>query len=61
MTLAGSEAILVSSIIFASRRILGYIFSDEQDVVDYLTDTVPLIILSVILDSIHGTSDTSFS
>jgi MATE family multidrug resistance protein len=55
MTLAVSKAILASSIIFASQRVLGYIFSNEQDVVDYVTDMVPLISLSVIMDSLHGT------
>ncbi|XP_024627304.1 protein DETOXIFICATION 14 isoform X2 [Medicago truncatula] len=55
MAIAVSEAILVSSIIFASRRVLGYIFSNEQDVVDYVTDMAPLISLSVIVDSLHGT------
>ncbi|RDY01668.1 Protein DETOXIFICATION 12, partial [Mucuna pruriens] len=45
MTLAASEAILV----------LGYVFSNEQDVVDYVTDMVPLLSLSVILDTLHGT------
>lgn len=55
MTIAVSEAVLVSSTIFASRRVLGYIFSDEQDVVDYVTEMVPLISLSVIIDSLHGT------
>jgi MATE family multidrug resistance protein len=55
MTLAVFEAILVSSTIFTSRRVLGYIFSNEQDVVDYVTDMVPLISLSVIMDSLHGT------
>ncbi|KAK2405215.1 protein DETOXIFICATION [Trifolium repens] len=55
MTVAVSEAILVSSTIFASRHILGYLFSNEQDVVDYVTDMVPLISINVIVDSLHGT------
>ncbi|KAJ1382921.1 Multi antimicrobial extrusion protein [Sesbania bispinosa] len=55
MTLAASEAVLVSSIIFACRQVLGYVFSNEQDVVDYVTDMVPLLSLSVILDTLHGT------
>ncbi|CAJ2630610.1 unnamed protein product [Trifolium pratense] len=55
MTLAVSEAILVSSTIFSSRRVLGYLFSNEQDVVDYVTDMVPLISVSVIMDTLHGT------
>ncbi|CAL5205414.1 unnamed protein product [Lathyrus oleraceus] len=32
MTPAVSEAILISFTIFSSRRIVGYIFSDEQDI-----------------------------
>lgn len=55
MTLAASVAILVSSIIFACRQVLGYVFSNEQDVVDYVTYMVPLLSLSVILDTLHGT------
>jgi MATE family multidrug resistance protein len=55
MTVAVSEAILVSSTIFATRHILGYLFSNEQDVVDYVTDMVPLISINVIVDSLHGT------
>ncbi|XP_029128892.1 protein DETOXIFICATION 14-like isoform X2 [Cajanus cajan] len=55
MALAALEAILVSSIIFSCREVLGYVFSTEQDVVDYVTDMVPLLSLSVILDTLHGT------
>ncbi|CAJ1977452.1 unnamed protein product [Sphenostylis stenocarpa] len=55
MTLAASEAILISSILFASRKVLGYVFSNEQDVVESVTDMTPLLILSVILDSLHAT------
>ncbi|ESW14984.1 hypothetical protein PHAVU_007G034500 [Phaseolus vulgaris] len=55
MTLAASEAILVSSIIFAFRQILGYVFSNELDVAFYVTDMAPLLSLSIILDSLHGT------
>ncbi|KAK7357716.1 hypothetical protein VNO80_17011 [Phaseolus coccineus] len=55
MTLAASEALLVSSIIFASRQILGYAFSNDEDVVFYVTNMVPLLSLSLILDSLHGT------
>ncbi|KAL5194823.1 Protein DETOXIFICATION 12 [Glycine soja] len=55
MTLAASAAILVSSIIFACRQVVGYVFSSELDVVDYFTDMVPLLCLSVILDTLHGT------
>ncbi|XP_057732436.1 protein DETOXIFICATION 14-like [Arachis stenosperma] len=55
MTLAGSQALLVSSIIFGCRNIIGYVFSYEQDVLDYVTDMAPLICVSIILDTLHGT------
>ncbi|XP_020222939.1 protein DETOXIFICATION 14 [Cajanus cajan] len=55
MALAVLEAILVSSTIFACRHVLGYVFSNEQDVVDYVTDMVPLLSLSILLDTLHGT------
>ncbi|RYR37193.1 hypothetical protein Ahy_A09g042121 isoform E [Arachis hypogaea] len=54
MTLAGSQALLVSSIIFGCRNIIGYVFSYEQDVLDYVTDMAPLICVSIILDTLHG-------
>ncbi|MED6127635.1 Protein DETOXIFICATION 14 [Stylosanthes scabra] len=55
MTLAGSQALLVSSIIFGCQHVLGYVYSYEQDVLDYVTDMVPLLCLSIILDTLHGT------
>ncbi|XP_020966773.1 protein DETOXIFICATION 14 isoform X5 [Arachis ipaensis] len=55
MTLAGSQALLVSSIIFGCRNIIGYVFSYEQDVLDYVTDMAPLVCVSIILDTLHGT------
>ncbi|XP_047152739.1 protein DETOXIFICATION 14-like [Vigna umbellata] len=55
MALATFEAILVSSIIFSCRQILGYVFSNEQDVADYVTNIAPLLSLSIILDSLHAT------
>ncbi|WVY96507.1 hypothetical protein V8G54_028658 [Vigna mungo] len=45
MALATSEAILI----------LGYVFSNEQDVADYVTNMAPLLSLSIILDSLHAT------
>ncbi|OIW06960.1 hypothetical protein TanjilG_18348 [Lupinus angustifolius] len=55
MALAALEALLVSSILFACRKTLGYAFSNERDVVDHVTDMVPLLCLSVILDTLHVT------
>ncbi|KAF7808811.1 protein DETOXIFICATION 14-like [Senna tora] len=55
MSLAVFEALTVSSIIFGCRYILGYVFSYEQEVLDYVTDMTPLLCLSVIFDSVQGT------
>lgn len=52
--LATTEAILISGTLFAFRRVFGYTFSNEKEVVDYVTDMAPLICLSIIMDSIQG-------
>ncbi|KAL2546115.1 MATE efflux family protein [Forsythia ovata] len=55
MLIAAVEAITVSTILFISRNVFGYIFSNEKEVVDYVTNMAPLVCLSVILDCIQGT------
>ncbi|KAL6539022.1 hypothetical protein OROMI_025348 [Orobanche minor] len=53
--LGAVEAIVASSCLFASRHVFGYIFSNEKEVVDYVTNMAPLVCLSVMIDSIQGT------
>ncbi|KAI9120144.1 hypothetical protein K1719_008792 [Acacia pycnantha] len=53
--LATCEALIVSSIVFASRNVLGHVFSNEPDVLEYVTKLVPLLVLSVFVDSLQGT------
>ncbi|KAH9650439.1 protein DETOXIFICATION 12 [Citrus sinensis] len=36
------------------RRVFGYVFSNEGQVVDYVTTMAPLVCLSVIMDSLQG-------
>ncbi|KAF9625610.1 hypothetical protein IFM89_024383 [Coptis chinensis] len=55
MLLAATETTIVSSSLFLSRHILGYAYSNEKEVADYVTAMVPLICISVILDSLQGT------
>ncbi|XP_073146293.1 protein DETOXIFICATION 12-like [Henckelia pumila] len=55
MILAALEAIIVSTSLFASRNVFGYVFSNEKEVVDYVTNMAPLVCLSVIIDCIQGT------
>ena len=52
--LAIIEMGIVSTILLATRRVFCYTFSNEKEVVDYVTTMTPLVCLSVILDSIQG-------
>ncbi|KAL3654455.1 Protein DETOXIFICATION 12 [Castilleja foliolosa] len=54
MLLAATDAIVASLGLFASRHVFGYIFSNENEVVDYVTKMAPLVCLSVIMDTIQG-------
>ncbi|PON74111.1 Multi antimicrobial extrusion protein [Parasponia andersonii] len=51
MILTVFEAVTSSSVIFASRRALGHIFSNEKEVVDYAAEMAPLVSISVIFRS----------
>jgi len=54
MFMAVTEAIIVSMGLFALRRILGYAFSNEKVVTDYVTKMVPILCIQVIMDSLQG-------
>ncbi|XP_038723028.1 protein DETOXIFICATION 12-like isoform X3 [Tripterygium wilfordii] len=54
MFLTVIETTTVSSIIFASRHFFGYAFSNEKEVVDYVSVMSPLICISIILDSLQA-------
>ncbi|KAB1205630.1 MATE efflux family protein 9 [Morella rubra] len=52
--LAVTEASVVSTTLLASRRVFGYTFSNEKEVVDYVTTMAPLVSLAVVVDSLQG-------
>ncbi|THG14285.1 hypothetical protein TEA_021870 [Camellia sinensis var. sinensis] len=54
MFLAVAETTIVSATLFACRRVFGYTFSNEKEVVDYFTAMAPLVCLTVIMDSVQG-------
>jgi len=54
MSLAVIETSIVSATLFACRNVYGYIFSNEKEVIDYVTVMAPLVCISIILDSIQG-------
>ncbi|XP_058088091.1 protein DETOXIFICATION 14-like isoform X2 [Magnolia sinica] len=54
MCVAVLETAIVSTTLFSIRFILGYAYSNEKEVIDYVRRMVPLICLSVITDSLQG-------
>ncbi|XP_022769620.1 protein DETOXIFICATION 8-like [Durio zibethinus] len=52
MVLGVSEAMIVSITLFSCRYVFGYVYSNEKDVIDYVGQMIPLISLSVIVDSL---------
>ncbi|KAL7001062.1 Protein DETOXIFICATION 12 [Sarracenia purpurea var. burkii] len=54
LCLAVTETLIMSAILFACRRVFGYTFSNEKEVVDYVTAMAPLVSLSIIMDSLQG-------
>ncbi|XP_024192065.1 protein DETOXIFICATION 12 isoform X1 [Rosa chinensis] len=54
MFLAITETAIVTTTLFACRNVFGYVFRNEQEVVDYVTTMAPLVCLSVLLDSLQA-------
>ncbi|XP_077221207.1 protein DETOXIFICATION 12-like [Tasmannia lanceolata] len=54
MVLAISEVVIVSTTLFAFRYTLGYAYSNEKEVINYVTEMAPLVCVSVIMDSLQG-------
>lgn len=54
MVLVVSEATIVSIALFCCRYVLGYAYSNEPEVVDYVAKMVPLLRLSISVDSLVG-------
>lgn len=52
MILGVSEAIIVSITLLSCRYVFGYLYSNEKEVIDYVGEMIPLISLSVIVDSL---------
>ncbi|KAK9221179.1 hypothetical protein WN944_009605 [Citrus x changshan-huyou] len=48
------EAVIASTILFCCRFIVGYAYSNDKQVVDFIAAMTPLICLSIILDTLHA-------
>ncbi|KAL8142034.1 hypothetical protein V2J09_015066 [Rumex salicifolius] len=54
MLIASMQAIVTSSALFAARGVFGYLFSNEEAVITYVTKMTPLVCISAILDGVQG-------
>ena len=54
MFLAVTETTIVTTTLFCCRHVFGYLFSNEEEVIDYVRTMAPLACLSVLLDSLQG-------
>ncbi|OIT21870.1 PREDICTED: protein DETOXIFICATION 14-like isoform X2 [Nicotiana attenuata] len=49
-----AAATICSSVLFCSRHVLGYAFSNEKEVVDYLRDMTPFLCVLIVSDCIQA-------
>ncbi|XP_010476594.1 PREDICTED: protein DETOXIFICATION 12-like isoform X2 [Camelina sativa] len=54
MFLAVVEPLIVSTFLLVSKNVFGYIFSSDKETIDYVAKMVPLVSISLILDSLQG-------
>ncbi|KAL8250387.1 hypothetical protein R6Q59_034080 [Mikania micrantha] len=54
MFLAITEGILVSLFLVSMRQIWGYLFTNEEEVVSYMSKVMPVLALSNFMDGIQG-------
>ncbi|KAG8384120.1 hypothetical protein BUALT_Bualt04G0085300 [Buddleja alternifolia] len=54
LVLSVAECITASTVIFLCRRLLGYAFSNEKEIVDYVDQIAPLLSLCVIMDGFEA-------
>lgn len=58
--LSSIEAVIVSTVLFSCRHVLGYAYSNDKQVVQYIAAMTPLICLSVITDSLQAVFSGGF-
>ncbi|XP_042414145.1 protein DETOXIFICATION 10-like [Zingiber officinale] len=54
MLIAVLEASLVVATLLALRHVLGYAYNNEEEVVNYVYEMVPMVCFSIVTDSIQG-------
>ncbi|CAM0950088.1 unnamed protein product [Alopecurus aequalis] len=54
LSIVACSAVLVSTTLLAMRHFIGIAFSNEEEVINYVTRMVPVLSISVITDSLQG-------
>jgi len=54
------EAIIMSIVFFSCRHVLGYAYSNDIEVVDYLASMAPILCVSLSADSLNGALSGDF-
>ena len=60
IVIAAIEPILVAIALFSCRHVFGYLFSNEKQVVNYIAEMIPLLCISVFMDSLQGVLSGQF-
>ena len=55
-----AEAVIVSTFFLCFRDIVGYAYSNDKQVVDYVAGMIPLLCVSVSADSLVGALSGEF-
>lgn len=48
------ETSVVSTCVLISRHVFGYIFTNEKEVIDYVTKMAPLLCVNIMMDGLQG-------
>lgn len=54
LTISMADAVISSTALFRCRHVVGYAFSNEKEVVDYLNDMTPFLCLLIVSDCIQA-------
>jgi len=52
--MAAMASLVIGSTILAVRNVWGYVYSNEEEVVDYISSMMLLLAPSTVLDAIQG-------
>ncbi|XP_022728016.1 protein DETOXIFICATION 8-like [Durio zibethinus] len=54
MVIAAIEPLVVAIVLFCCRYDFGYLFSNEKEIVNYVAEMIPLLCISVLMDSLQA-------